>query len=181
MITTTIAVVAQGEPIDSFRGYKWGASEEAVKKSISKKKYTVIDSIETLRIYRVQNEQMFSLPGTIEFDFFGEKLIGGGWIYTAGSTAAGTISQIDFTTAVSSLSKKYGSPEVYRVNEQDRKFESPNAAYEDFDYKVRNRITVGWLDDGNEIRLQLVSGGERMEIYYQSKQFYEVMTQVEDY
>jgi hypothetical protein len=182
LATAVIGAVAQSEPIDSFRGYKWGVSEEIVKKALSKKKVDVIDSLDFLRVYRIQNEQMFSLPGTLEFDFHGGILVAGGWIHRAGTSTTGTVSLIDFTTAVSALSKKYGSPEVYSVNEQDRRYESPAKSFEDFDPKVRNRLTLGWIDDDrNEIRLQLVSSGAQMEIYYQSRQFFEAMTEVEDY
>jgi hypothetical protein len=179
---SALGLSAQGEPIDSFRGYKWGASEEIVKKALSKKKFDVIDSLEILRVYRVQNEQMFSLAGTIEFDFHDGVLVAGGWIYKSGSSTSGPVSLIDFTTAVSSLSKKYGAPEVYRLNEEDRKYESPAKAYEDFDPKVRNRLTMGWIDDDkNEIRLQLALGGAQIVIYYQSRLFFEAMTEVEDF
>lgn len=174
-----LAQPAQGDtsrvPIDSFRGFEWGATEEKIR--AKHKPASIIDLHQSSEIFHlhVTNEVMFGLEGDMWYELRNGGLGVGIWEFPARSRRLNWVgrhvARRDVVTVLSLLQAKYGLPAAYSVNGVAARYTLAERVYEDFGaglYPV-NHVVLWWVDTyQNAIQIHLNAESERMVVRYMS-------------
>lgn len=182
VVLTSADSASAGEPIDSFRGFPWGTSQESVVSNVNHLFLSYDVESEVTRAETLAYS-MFDKGASLTFLFLDEGLHGGIYHPVAGHVSA---DRNFHTEVIKKLTNKYGVKPICLVNGEVREYDSVlghtgYVKYEDFiDHPDSMQYRFTWKDQNENIIICQIDRG-LFELRYYSSTYVQMILLREDY